>query len=129
MAESKKGHANVASPCRLLDSNIKWNPAPLTRHTRINHTTFTLPNCSQPNQESPPSRIQRTKLNQVDGHLQGTPVTHMSAIRHNACPIKTDGLASPIVGSQIRHSNVGLHILHRGYWRFEAHFESTHLRF
>jgi hypothetical protein len=51
MAESQKGHASVASPCRLLDSNIKRNPAPLTRHTRINQPVFNIPNSTQPNQE------------------------------------------------------------------------------
>jgi hypothetical protein len=107
VAESQKGHANVASPSRLLDSNIKRNPAPLTRHTGINQPTFTIPNFIQPNQESPPISLQRKKLNQVDEHLQGPPVTQVAEIRHRACPFETAGLASPRVGPQIRHSNVG----------------------
>jgi hypothetical protein len=107
VAESQKGHANVASPCRLLESNRKANPAPITRKTRINQHAFTLPNSSQPNQESPPSSFQRTKLNQVDEHLQGPPVTQVAEIRNRACPLKTAGLASPRVGAQIHHSSVG----------------------
>jgi hypothetical protein len=107
MAEIQKGHTNVVSPCRLLDSNIKRNPAPLTRHTGINQPAFTIPNFSQPNQESPPSSLQRKTLNQVDGHLQGPPVTQVAEIRHRACLFETAGLASPRVGPQISHSNVG----------------------
>jgi hypothetical protein len=105
--ESQKGHANVASPCRLLDDNRRRNPIPLTRHTRINQPAFTLTNFSQPNQDSPLSSLQRTTLNQVDEHLQGTSVKKVAAINHCACPLETAGLASPRVRSQIRHSNVG----------------------
>jgi hypothetical protein len=75
VTESQKGHANMASPCRLLDSNIKRNPTPLTRHTRINQPAFTLTNSSQPNQETPPISLQITTLNKVEEHLQGTIVT------------------------------------------------------
>jgi hypothetical protein len=60
MVKSQKGHANVASPCRLMDSNRKRNPAHLTRHTGINLPDFTIPNFSKPNQESPPRSLQRT---------------------------------------------------------------------
>jgi hypothetical protein len=52
MAESQKGNANVTSTCRLMDSNRKKNPAPLTRHTGINQPTFTISNFIQPNQQS-----------------------------------------------------------------------------
>jgi hypothetical protein len=97
----------VAYPCRLLDSNRKRNPEPLTRNTRINHPTFAIPNFSQPNQESPPISLQITKLNQVDKHLPEPPVTQVAAICHRACLLKTAGLASPRVGPQIRHSKVG----------------------
>jgi hypothetical protein len=55
--KSQKGHANVASPCRLLDSYRKRNPAPLTRQTGINQPAFAISNVSQPNQESPPSSL------------------------------------------------------------------------
>jgi hypothetical protein len=57
------------SACRLLDSNRKRNPAPLTRHTGINQPVFIIPNSSQPNQGSPRSSLQRTKLHQVDDVL------------------------------------------------------------
>jgi hypothetical protein len=49
----------VASPYILLHSNRKINPAPLTRHTRINRPDFTIPNFSQPNQESPLRSLQK----------------------------------------------------------------------
>jgi hypothetical protein len=107
LAKIQKGHANVASPCRILDRNRKRNPVPLTRHTGINHPAFSIPSFSQPNQESPPSSLQRTKVNQVDEHLQGTPVTQVAAIRHRACPLETAGLVSPRVGAQILLSNMG----------------------
>jgi hypothetical protein len=34
------------------------------------------------------SSLQRTKLNQVDEHLQGPLVTQVAAIRHRACPLE-----------------------------------------
>jgi hypothetical protein len=83
------------------------NPAPLTRHTRINQPDFTLPNLGQPNQESPPRSLQRTKLNKVGELLKGASVTQAEAIRHSVCPLETTGLASPRSGSHIRHGNVG----------------------
>jgi hypothetical protein len=53
------------------------------------------------------SSLQGTKLNKFNENLQGPPVTQVAAIRHRACPIETAGLASPRVGPQIRHRNVG----------------------
>jgi hypothetical protein len=79
VAKSKKRDANLVSPCRLLNSNRKRNPAPLTRHTGINQPAFTIPNFSQTNQELPQSNLQRTKLNQVDKNLQRPPVTQVAA--------------------------------------------------
>jgi hypothetical protein len=79
----------------LMDINRERNPAPLTKHTRINQPAFTLPNFSQSNQESPPSSIQRTKLHQVDEHLKGSPVTQVAEIHHHACLLKTAELTSP----------------------------------
>jgi hypothetical protein len=84
----------VASSCRLLDSNIKKNPTPLTRHTRINHPAFTLPNFSQPNQETPRSSLERTTLNQVKKHLQGPSVTQVAAFCRRACPLERLDLRS-----------------------------------
>jgi hypothetical protein len=97
----------MASPCRLLYRNRKINPAPLTRHTGINLPAFNIPNFSQPNQESPLIILKRTKLNQVDEHLQGPHVTQVAEIRHRACMLEMAGLASPRVGPQVSHSNVG----------------------
>jgi hypothetical protein len=107
MVKSQKGHANVASPCRLLDSYRKNNPAPLTRHTGINQPAFSIPNFSQSNQESPPRSLQRKKLNQVDEYLQGPLDTQVAAIHHRACLLETAGFAIPRVEPQICHSNVG----------------------
>jgi hypothetical protein len=56
---------------------------------------------------SPPSSLQRTKLNKVDEHIQGILVTQVAEIRHHTCLIKTAGPASPRVEPQIRHSTVG----------------------
>jgi hypothetical protein len=95
MAESQTGHANVASPCRILESNRKRNPTPLTR---INQPAFTLPNSGQPNQKSSPSSLQRTKLNQVDEHLKGPRVIQVAEICHHTCPLEMTGLASPRAG-------------------------------
>jgi hypothetical protein len=65
------------------------------------------PNFSQPKQESPPSSLQRKKLDQLDRHLQGPPVTQVAEIRHCACPLEAAGRTSPGVVPQHRHSNVG----------------------
>jgi hypothetical protein len=87
MDESQKGHANVASPGRLLQGNGNGTPTSLTRHTRIHQPVTTFPNYSQPNQEPPPCRFPRTKLNQVDGHLQRLHFAQVASIRHRICPL------------------------------------------
>jgi hypothetical protein len=64
-------------------------------------------NFSQPNQESPPISLKRTKVNQVGEHLQGSLVTQVAEIHHRACPLEMAGPASPRAEPQIRHINVG----------------------
>jgi hypothetical protein len=92
---SKKSKRTCRCSVSLQTSGQQYKKESSTSHkthTGINQPAFNIQNFSLPNQESPPSSIQRTKLNHVDEHLQRPLVTQVAAIRHRACPLETAGL-------------------------------------